>query len=459
MNCNTNGRNRLRVFTATQKPIIAFLVFLFGIALLFLPQAKAATGCSLSSSFVTKSGDMQVAGTVIYQIAAKNIGNAACSSASVSVYYATNETFSSSSPKATRGYYWKLGTIAPGAETDIALTTNRSTGLAAEDSPDEACLSANNATDSCSDAAPITVTITPPTPSSTKKQELGLWDWDTPSTVSAAAMQNAVNSAAANGVTAIYLSIDDYLTIDALPAGAAKTQQLTTYQNEVATFLADAEQKNISVDAEAGAQDWAEPQNLWKPADIMNFVASFNATHPNKFRGVQYDVEPYLLPAYATDPATVLTQYVTLAESLVNQDKAKGLPLGLVIPSFYDDIIQWTPMITVDGITAYPYNHLLRLLKQIPSSSLQIMAYRNFASGTNSTIDISQTEVHEADGTGVTVIVGQETGNVQPSYVTFYGETKTQLLAQMAIIKQSYASNNSFGGMAIDYLEPFLALK
>jgi hypothetical protein len=441
-----------------------------------LLAAQATGQCVLNSSLQVQNGNPQLAGTIGYLLAAKNMGKGSCSSASVSVYYANQEKFVSASPRPTAGgYYWRLGNLAPGKEVDISITTSRSADLVPGDSVAEECLSANNGSDACSDAvsgpsgslsAPTSTAVqTPTVPTSTtstdplKFQESGIWEWNTPTMMSVADMQTAVNEVSANSFNAIYLTIDDYLTIDALPAGSVKSAALTNYQNLVNTFLSLAAQKGISVDAEAGSRDWADPINAWKATDIINFVANYNSSHTIKFRGVQFDVEPYLLPSYTTDPAGVLTQYAQWVENIVNQDKNLGLPLSLDIPHFYDDVVQWTPEITIDGITSYPYNQILRLLNEIPNSSILIMAYRNFAVGPNGTIDISQTEVHEADGTGVKIIVGQETGNVDPSYVTFYGGTKAQLYSQMAIVKQTFASDSSFGGMAVDYLDPFMALQ
>jgi len=271
-------------------------------------------------------------------------------------------------------------------------------------------------------------------------------------------MQTIIQQAATYHFNTIYLTIDDYIPIDTMPAGTAKQTALANFEGQLNSFVTLAAQNNISVDAEAGASDWAVPANIWRAQDILNFVASYNQSHATKFRGVQYDIEPYLLPLYSTDPTTVLTQYVQMVEGLVNTDKSLGLPLSLDIPHFYDDVIGWEPQITIDGITAYPYTQLLRLLNQLPNDKLLIMAYRNFATGAGGTIDIAGTEVREANGTNVKVIVGQETGNVPPSYVTFYSTSKNYLASQVAVVTSTFASDPSFGGIAIDYLDPFLQL-
>ncbi len=457
-----------------------------------LPQATAANpGCALSLSFPITSGSATGPGTTSYRLSAKNVGSGACTSASISVYYADNEKFVSGTPKPTAaGYYWELGDLAPGAGKDIALTTSRSNLIPTQTFANEACLSASNASDACADlmiglqtppttapAAPSFTKNVPATPpaapsivsasntpaviptavpqNGTGTKEMGIWEWTTPTSMTSDDMATAVNSASANGFNVIYLTIDDYLSLDSLPNGTARTQAISGYSEIISQFLALAAQKGIRVDAEAGWRDWGVPANRWKAADTMNFVASYNKTHTVKFGGMQYDVEPYLLPQYNTDKATVLTQYVGLVDGLATQAKASGVALSMVIPHFFDDVVQWTPEVTANGITAYTDNHLIRLLAQVPQGRLIVMAYRNNALGTNGAIDVANAEVKEADAAGVKVLVAQETGPVTPSYVTFYGLGKHALSAQADAISNTFKNDPSFGGISVDYLDTF----
>lgn len=295
--------------------------------------------------------------------------------------------------------------------------------------------------------------------------EYGVWNWTPLSQMSVAQMQAAVNEAATGGCDVIYTTVDEYLAIDALPNGAAKNRQLAAYKNSVNEFLTLAAAQGIAVDAEAGWRDWAVPGNTWQSYEIMNFVSAYNASARTagkpQFRGVQYDIEPYLLPQYGTTATTdgaVLTQYAKLVDGLVQQDKRDGLPLGFDIPSFYTASAGATPKITVDGITNYPYNQMLRLLNELPNGRILLMAYRNFAIGANGTIALSNDEVHLADGGRTKIIVGQETGPVTPSYVTFYGLSKSALDTQIGYIDQAFAGDSSFKGIAIDYLDYYVQL-
>jgi hypothetical protein len=234
---------------------------------------------------------------------------------------------------------------------------------------------------------------------------------------------------------------------------------LNSYESLVTYFLQAAAEKGIAVDAESGWRNWGEPEFRWKPDDILSFVADYNAAHSIKFRGVQYDVEPYLLPQYSESEGDILTQYVQMAAGVVSEDKSYDIPLSFDIPHFYDSTTGWTPKITVDGNTNYTFNQLVGFLGEIPGSRLIVMAYSNYASGKGGTISLSQSEIDTADESNVKIIVGQETGPVSPSYTTFYGMTKAQLSAQMDIVQDAFAADPSFAGMAVDYLDYFDELR
>lgn len=82
-------------------------------------------------------------------------------------------------------------------------------------------------------------------------------------------------------------------------------------------FIKSANKKSIEVDAEAGWRNWAESGNKYKGLAIANFVKIFNANHTNKFRGFQYDVEPYLLDSYEKNKVGVLKNFIKLVDQTV----------------------------------------------------------------------------------------------------------------------------------------------
>lgn len=447
--------------------------------------------CTLNLRFGATSGDPVGIGTVHYTLAASNIGRTACTSASISVYYNDGETFVSSVPAPTSdGYYWKLGTLTSGQQTVITLATDRAQTLAPGNDTTQACLSADNGSDACANASAggavagttggATVTTgenasvgessepppNVPTPTLTafpqhSGREIGIWQWTSLVGMSPSTMQTIIDEAAANHFTVIYQTIDAYLGIDALPDGTAKTQQLAAFNTQVSQFLSLAAAKGIAVDAEAGWRDWAEAGNTWESSDIMDFVTVYNAAHAGaaKFQGIQYDIEPYLLPQYGTDQVGILTDYITLTQNLAAKAKQDGIPLTMIIPDFYDGSPAKTPEVSIGNATDYPYAFILQALATSPNSHIIVMAYNNTANGAGGSISLAENEIHLADATDVKVIVAQETGPVSPAYVTFNGQSRSTLFTQSGGIFTAFANNKSFGGIAVDYLDPFLQLQ
>ncbi len=295
-------------------------------------------------------------------------------------------------------------------------------------------------------------------------KEIGAWIWDPVDQMSTSTMAQLVDAAAANHFNALYLSIDDYLSFETMAPGVERQAALQNLSTSIYNFISLAHQKNISVDAEAGETDWGEPQNYKYAEDIFNFVSSFNVAHDGKFRGVQYDVESYSLPQYGSDPVTVLTQYVGLVSDLVARDNALAspapIPLTMIVPYFYTAENGSTSPITVNGVSDYAYGQIVRALNALPRGDgrVMVLAYRNTATGSDGSVALARPEVQVAGGTNVSVVIAQETGNVQPGSITFYGMPKTSLFSSIQQIDSAFSSETAYGGVAVDYLNSFLAM-
>jgi cell division septation protein DedD len=472
----------------------------FGFAFLLLfvlsTKASAATGCNI---LLDMQGQPTVisGGNIARTVTVKNTGKVSCKDTMLTMYYASNENFVSSTPTPrASNYFWNFGTLAPGKSVATSLITKHNASVDGATVDTEGCATASNGSDSCATSSvsvsgtqapvtpvvvPVTPTTTPvvapvptpvitptPTPApsatptvspSTNGKEQGMWIWDFPSQMLSATADGKMKTLQANGFNAVYITTDDYLDIASMAEGSAKTAAKTSYFNNLAKFVTKAKALGMVVDAEGGWRDWAYSSNRYKGFALIDMVKEYNAAHPEaKLRGFQYDVEPYLLPEYEGDKATVLAQYVAFVDQSIQRLIGTDIQFSIVIPHFYDDVNQWTPTFAYNGKTTYAYNHLLNVLEKKPGSTILLMSYRNTYEGTNGTRAISETEVKEAGTTHTKVIVGQETGNVDPAYVTYYGLTKAALFAGAAQIKAGLGGNAGYGGTAVDYLDPFLAL-
>lgn len=311
----------------------------------------------------------------------------------------------------------------------------------------------NHASDTPAISLPVTSADTMSTTSSStassprpqSSTEYGVWVWNSPVTMTSKKMDQVLSSAKATGFTVIYITIDDLLDYDT-----------SMYTAALAAFVTKATASGIAVDAVAGATDWAKPQNRTKGYDMIDFVTTYNQTNP-KLRGFQYDVEPYLLPEYEANKAAVLTDFVAFIDESATRLADSSLSFGVVIPHFYDSTQAWTPQVTYNGTTNYTFDHIRTILDRTPGNSIVVMAYRNFFAGANGIEELVAPEIAQSAITKV--VVAQEVGDVEPSYVTFYGTSLATLKTVQASITDTFGTKPGYGGIAVHHLDPYLNLK
>lgn len=475
------------------------------------PKASAASDCSLELSVASDKTSAQVGETITRTFTLKNVAGSVCKDAAYSIYYSPNESVVSTTPRPrASNYYWYVGMLTPHEAFSSTIVTKV---VNSTDSQviTEGCGSANGAEDSCTTStvtipttsgtpvvsapqvpqtgtptpAPVSPVVTPTPvttqtypvatttiktatstpvmskPSGSSSKENGIWVWNFPSQMDTSAGNSQLQQLAGYGFTSIYMTIDDYLDIASLPEGAQKNTAKAAYFAHIAHVVTKAQSLGIAVDAEGGWRDWAYPTNTWKGFALIDAVKEYNAAYPNaKLRGFQYDVEPYLLPEYETNKAKVLAQYVAFIDQSVTRLVGSNITFSMSIPHFYDDAQAWTPSFAYNGKTTFAFNHLLNILEKKPGSSILLMSYRNFFDGANGTRQISETEIKEASaGYSTNIIVGQETGNVDPAMVTYYGSSKAEVLNAVTEIKSGFGSYSRFGGTAVHYMDSFLQMK
>lgn len=447
------------------------------------------TGCGLHLSVVPRSKTVTPQGTIIYDLTLTNAGTIVCKNTSISVYYNENESFVSATPPPTaNNYYFYVGDLAPGAVFKTTIITRHISNNSPQIS-NEVCATADNVNDACvdnliliDDNAPQNQTaaaaVEKPRTSDTvsvsinadigllvenpENKEVGIWEWNSPLQMTSAYQNQVLSLLKKYGFNTIYITIDDYLKIAALTDPAKKVAEKDAYFTHLAAFVGIAKAKGFSVDVEGGWKDWSFPENRYKGYALIDFVEEYNRLYPNlKVRGLQYDVEPYLLPGYDENRGPILTEYLEFLDESVKRMQKVDAEFSVVVPHFYHSVKQWTPAVTYGGKTAYPYTHILNILSRKSGSKILVMAYRNFFEGEDGIQEIATPNLTEASRGNypVKVIVAQETGNVDPDYVTFHRKTKKDLSRTLSAITNTYKGETSFGGVAVNYVDPFFQLK
>lgn len=453
------------------------LAQLFDNDVLGTSQEALVNGCSLRFSYAPTTKIIAPGSTITYNAVVRNGGLEPCTNTSFSIYYSSDEKFVGSTPApSASNYYWAIGTLGSNQEARVTFKTQALNNTGLTQIHNDACATAHNANaDACAENViliqdgAVTVPSDPtPTPTPTgsgiavpQGKELGMWIWTSPVQMSREYSIASLDRLKKDNFNVVYVTIDDYLTIHSMKAGKQKDAKKKAYFAALSSFVRLANERGIAVDVEGGDKTWAIPTNRWKGFALIDFVKEYNIANPNsKVRGFQYDVEPYLLPNYESDKATVLTQFVQFIDQSTERMKGTDATFTVVIPHFYDSLNKWTPTISYGGRNTYAFTHLLNILEKKPGSSIILMSYRNFFNGSNGTKEISQAEVIEASNGNYStrVIVAQETGNVEPDFVTFYGLTRADLLQNMSMIYTGFSSFKNFGGGAVHYIDPFFKM-
>ena len=293
------------------------------------------------------------------------------------------------------------------------------------------------------------------------QREYGSWVWTPIMQMTPEYTEEILSESKTNGINVIYLSLDSYLDIFVMEKGSEREKQKKLFSTKVEDFIVRANYKGIEVDAEAGWRNWAEEDNIYKAFAIINYVKSFNATHQNKFRGFQYDVEPYLLEEYPENTTSILRNFVELVDKTAYFLKDSDLAFSVVIPDFYDEKDDFTPKFSYNGKKESAFKHLLNILEKKENSSIIIMSYRNFAEGDDGSIEVSNNEMQTAKKGkyDTKIIIAQETGDFPPPYITFHNTSKKYFDNELKKINNAFDYHPSFGGIAIHYVNAFLALR
>lgn len=442
-------------------------------------QETPSSGCSLRLSLIPARKAVEPNGMITYTLTLLNQGKETCRNVSLSIYYTDKEHFISSNPSPTASdYYWAIGNLDLNKSKRIEVVTEAIVGDG-EEIMSEACATADNSKDICSGnlvfvkhgaslSASATNTILVQKVTGAiwgqifGKKEFGIWVWDSPMKMTDAQASKVIEISKKNGFNVIYVTIDDILPILQMRDSAERTEEKSAYVKRLSTFIAAAHKADIEVDVVAGDKDWAEPANRWKGYALIDFVKEYNLTHPGSLiRGLQYDVEPYLLSSYEVDKGKELKSFIEFVDESATRMQSVPAQFSIVIPHFYDDVQNWTPDISYKGRDEHAYTHLLRALEKKPKSTIIVMAYRNFFDENNGTKQISEVEINEATKGrySTKVIVAQETGNVSPGYVTFYDHPKSSLFDSLDEISTYFGRYSNFGGTAVHYFDSFVKME
>ncbi|MGM7702553.1 hypothetical protein ACSVDE_12565 [Pseudalkalibacillus sp. Hm43] len=255
-----------------------------------------------------------------------------------------------------------------------------------------------------------------------------------------------VNFAIRKGIDAIYLYVGE----------SEDSTYLTRNPDHYRSFIRLAHEKKIDVYALDGEPTWSYEQN--EPIKRIEQILDYNAdsTPEERFDGIQFDIEPYLLDEWDTgDAERMIQQYLDGLKTYVTKvhtyEKDRQFPFMIAIPFWFDSEKYYT---TYDGEDKALSDHVMDIVNYVV-----IMAYRDRAEGKDSILSHTENEMSYAAGNGTKLIIGVETKGVEPEKVTFHEEGEAYMEKQLQLVEKQYDNEQAYGGVAIHHYHSYKKMK
>ncbi len=216
---------------------------------------------------------------------------------------------------------------------------------------------------------------------------------------------------------------------------ASTTIPTATYE----TFIGAASAQGIRVVATSGAPAWALAVNLSQLTGFVNWASAYNSSAPfqDRFRSINLDIEGYLVPSWATDQASVTSQWMSNIQTAMTDGAAHGLPVSVDIPFW------------LDSVPAPGANEPLGRWLAQHSSQLVIMAYRNSVTGV---LTVASAELADAATVGRPAVLAIDTTDSGPT-TSFYGSTQLVVGQVLQQISAALSTGSGFEGWAVNDYE------
>jgi hypothetical protein len=277
---------------------------------------------------------------------------------------------------------------------------------------------------------------------------LGTWVWNKSSWFEPADRATLFRFLKQQGISVMLLQIHtDY----------SGPQPALKYPEQLSAVLQQAARQGVTVHALDGDPRFIYPPWPEKLAGQIAAIGEFNAHQPpnERFVGVHYDIEPYSLPDWKKDwdsRLEVCKAYLATLDQLAPIARRRGLEFSVDIPAWFDTSENLKPF-EADGYSGTLLDHVARIVDW-----LGIMAYRNRASGPDSILSMSQSNVAVMEKLGKKVWIGVETGPNQggdPPKITFRNQPLADFNHALKEVDASLAPRGSYAGILIHCYERY----
>ena len=231
-----------------------------------------------------------------------------------------------------------------------------------------------------------------------------LWLWETPAVTSGPdARRRLVQFCRTEGITDLFLQ---------LPYEAERVAEGWTIswdRERLRPLIADLHAAGVTVHALDGDPRFSLPEWHGRVIATIQSITEYNRESPptERFDGIRYDIEPYLLPGFGGVRQTqILRQYLSIVAASQALAAQAGLVYGVDIPAWFDERNEFFELVA--NVEGRPLSELIIDIVD----NVGIMDYRTQAYGADGTIAHAQSELRYAEGLGKKVFLGLETSEL-----------------------------------------------
>lgn len=295
-----------------------------------------------------------------------------------------------------------------------------------------------------------------------------VWDWNP---LEKPNLSEFLDNLKSRGITTVYLNISDYVDLYEITDKEERLKKIENFNTGMKNYTTLVRDKGLIVHALVGGANWGNASHRYLNGIILNYVKEFNLLNPDiNFQGIQFDIEPYSQESFNVQKShDIFVQYLDTIDEIVTNfnnlqkqsEQLSLIRLGLVIPYWYDGQDEHIQKITWKGENKYIFYHLLNCLNQTQNGYVVIMAYRNFVDGSDGVIEHIQDEINFSNQytQRLKIIIGQETSNVKPKKITYFGKSFNDMLKEIKKIGLNFEGYTNIGGFAFNNADSFLELK
>ncbi|MDH3458295.1 MAG: hypothetical protein OER90_15745 [Gemmatimonadota bacterium] len=263
-------------------------------------------------------------------------------------------------------------------------------------------------------------------PLPSRPEHLATWLWNTHELLADTTHRDTLLDALAReGFDRVFLQLPD------APGQRAVPGEITIDASTLRPLMAAFARRGMEVYALDGYARYALPEYHAGVLRTVDHVIGYNSeSDPSeRFIGIRYDIEPYILPAFhGPHRQQLLRRLLDLTARSAERAHAAGLAYGVDIPFWYDAPDEATServMVEWNGVRKAVSEHLIDLVDDV-----SIMDYRTIAYGADGTIRHATGELAYATSQDKPVFIGLETSDLPDEVLLeFRGEPERGLPA------------------------------